>query len=66
MGYISSCPGCGSTKESIGWSSAYFDVFKCSSCGAYYCFKCYGSNGARHCPKCGSTSASTYGRVSKP
>lgn len=64
--YIHACPGCGSTKDSIGWSASYFDVYECSKCGRKYCHKCDGSNGARYCPKCGSTEASKYGTVSKP
>jgi len=64
--YIHSCPNCGAGKNDIGWSAAYFDVYECRDCGEKYCFKCRGSNGARYCPACKSTSRNTYGRVSKP
>ncbi len=64
--YISVCPGCDADKHDISWAAAYFDVYKCKDCGEEYCHKCRGSNGARYCPACKSTSRDTYGRVSKP
>ncbi len=63
--YIDNCPGCGSTKNDIGWSAAYFDVYRCRGCGHEFCFKCRDSNNGRHCPKCDSENFSTCGRVSK-
>ena len=59
----SACPGCGFNKKATALSGAYFNVYRCSKCGREYCYQCNGSNGGRKCPKCGSTSRQTIGKV---
>jgi rubredoxin len=60
---LAACPSCGfNTKMNI-LSGSYFWVHKCKQCGHLFCYKCRGSNGARKCPKCDSTSFQNYEKV---
>lgn len=58
MSDYSSCPNCGRKAEKA-FSSNYFSVYKCSSCGEKYCKSCGGSK----CPSCGSTKYTEVGKV---
>jgi hypothetical protein len=51
--YVPACPHCGADASDIGWSSSYFEIFRCSECGEEYCCKCRNSNNGRQCPECG-------------
>ena len=63
--YVHCCPGCGADEGSISWSAAYFDVYECKDCDREFCYKCRGTNGGRHCPKCEGTNFRSVARVSK-
>jgi hypothetical protein len=51
------CPGCGTT------GGFKVQIFRCSMCLRYYCYKCPSSNGGRWCPECKSTSATEVGML---
>ena len=60
---MSACPGCGFNKKTSLLSGAYFNVYRCKECNSEYCYECRGSNGARKCPRCSSTSRREIGKV---
>lgn len=58
MSDYSSCPNCGREAKS-SFSSSWFPVYKCGSCGEKYCKECNRDK----CPECSSTSRSEVGKV---